>query len=226
MDASLARREIKYLLDPRSAINLKSKLMKMLPLDANSPMNGYSVRSLYFDTIYDRDYYDKIDGLETRRKIRLRVYGPDDKTAKLEVKLKSGINQWKQSAAIEREDARLVIERRYGELLEKYDAPFLQAVFYKMETDCYMPKIIIEYNRIAFVNHSNLTRITIDSALKSAISSFDIFSDRLPLCPVMCPIILEVKYNRFLLSHIKSALSIVDKTPVSISKYCLCRQAG
>ena len=32
------------------------------------------VRSLYFDSLEDSDYYDKLDGVMNRKKIRLRIY--------------------------------------------------------------------------------------------------------------------------------------------------------
>ena len=224
MERSVARREIKYLLDLRCAENLRSELLKLLAIDSNGSESGYIVRSLYFDTIYDNDYYDKIDGLETRRKIRLRIYTPEDKTAKLEVKEKVGDNQWKRSATISREDVQLVISGRYSELFGKYDSPFLQMLFYKMETECYRPKTIIEYNRLAFMNQANETRITFDSSLRATESNFDLFSAQLPLYPILYPVVLEVKYRHFLLSYIKHALDMADQAPISISKYCLGRQ--
>ncbi len=36
-------------------------------------------------------------------------------------------------------------------------------------------------------------------------------------------VVLEVKYNGFLLSYIKDILQEVDKTETSVSKYCLGR---
>ena len=220
----VSRKEIKYVLGRCPAEDIQRKLALLLPVDKNSARGGYMVRSLYFDTIYDRDYYDKVEGLERRQKIRLRIYSPGDSTAKLELKEKIGNNQRKRSEPVAREDVPLMINRRYGELRDKYKSPFLQAVFYRMETEYYMPKTIVEYTRLAFMNQTNEIRITIDSSLKATEASFDLFSGQLSLSPILHPVVLEVKYTRFLLSYIKTALDMVDKTPVSVSKYCLGRR--
>lgn len=37
-------------------------------VEAHSGLGGYKVRSLYFDSIYDNHYFDKIDGPELRKK--------------------------------------------------------------------------------------------------------------------------------------------------------------
>ena len=41
------------------------------------------IRSLYFDTINDKDYEEKEDGVRVRRKIRLRIYDADQDFAML-----------------------------------------------------------------------------------------------------------------------------------------------
>ena len=46
--------------------------------------------------------------------------------------------------------------------------------------------------------------------------------------PVMQPfgVVLEVKFNGFLLSYIKDMLLPVQKSELSVSKYCMARQVG
>ena len=39
-------------------------------------------------------------------------------------------------------------------------------------------------------------------------------------------VVLEVKYNGFLLSYIKHMLLPVQKSELSVSKYCMARQIG
>lgn len=223
-EISVARREIKYLLDHATVCSLQRKLGMVLPVDRQKTQGGYLVRSLYFDTVYDKDYYDKIDGLEMRRKIRLRIYSSEDITAKLEVKEKQGGDQWKRSATLSKEDARLLIAGDYQTLRQKNLSPFLQTVLQKMETEAYLPKTIVEFRRLAFIGKSNDTRITFDSQLKATEANFDLFSPQLSLYPILYPVILEVKYNHFLLSYIKQLLNLADQTPVATSKYALARQ--
>ena len=225
-DVCVTRREIKYLLDRCTAEILKARLRALLPTDQSGKGDGYLVRSLYFDTAFNQDYLDKIDGLEIRKKIRLRIYSPDDKTAKLELKKKQGVDQRKYSAAIAKEDAQLMAEGQYVKLLDKYESPFVQSLLRKMELDVYAPRTIVEFRRLAFMHETNDTRITFDTGLCATEANFDLFSPRLALYPVRYPVILEVKYHRFLLSHIKNILQLANMTPVSTSKYCLGRQVS
>jgi hypothetical protein len=46
--------------------------------------------------------------------------------------------------------------------------------------------------------------------------------------PVLDPydVVLEVKYNGFLLDYIKNALGTINRNELSVSKYMLARQAA
>lgn len=46
--------------------------------------------------------------------------------------------------------------------------------------------------------------------------------------PVLDPFnaVLEVKYNGFLLSYIKSLVNSINRSETTVSKYCLARSAG
>ena len=91
------REEKKFLL---SYPEYKSKdfyLSRLLHGDLNNGVNGYRVRSLYFDTVYDSDYFEKLNGIENRRKIRLRIYSPYDTKAKLLSVLWSSLRKRPQS---------------------------------------------------------------------------------------------------------------------------------
>ena len=84
----------------------------------------------------------------------------------------------------------------------------------------------MEYNRKAFIAKENKIRVTFDSRISATESCFDIFSGALDLNPVIDPydVVLEVKFNGFLLSYIKGMLDSADKSELSVSKYVLARQ--
>ena len=82
------RQEKKYFISAEDALKFVSVFEKVMLQDEHNGSQGYMIRSLYFDTIDDRDYNDKIDGLELRRKIRLRIYDPKSNFAMLEMKQK------------------------------------------------------------------------------------------------------------------------------------------
>jgi hypothetical protein len=182
------------------------------------------VRSLYFDTLENYDYMTKIDGVDSRKKIRLRIYSPNSDYAKLEMKQKQSIYQLKRSIKLNREDAKQLAKGIYLPLL-KYDDPFALECYTLMSARGYVPKTIVQYNRKAYVMRENQTRITFDNNLVATESCFDIFSDKLCLYPVgdLFSTILEVKYNGFLFGYIKDMLRQFDKSPIAVSKYCLAR---
>ena len=84
------RVEHKYVISASDAAQLAAKLPMMLQRDRHNGMNGYIVRSLYFDTAHNKDYYAIEDGIYERHKIRLRIYSLQDKEIKLECKSKKG----------------------------------------------------------------------------------------------------------------------------------------
>ena len=70
------REEKKFLISIDEFISLSHKLGNIMLSDPHNGTHGYTIRSLYFDTVYDRDYFEKQAGAELRRKIRLRCYDP------------------------------------------------------------------------------------------------------------------------------------------------------
>ena len=225
--SEVLRQEKKYLLSYDQFRRLDHQLMQVLHPDSHNGTDGYAVRSLYFDTLQERDCYEKEDGLEVRRKIRLRTYDPDSSFAMLEMKQKQGENQKKRSLRLTRADAEELCRGNYSGLL-RYEDSFARECYGIMNMMCYRPKSIVEYQRKAFVAKENQTRITFDFSIRATESDFRIFSPDLNQYPVLDPylVIMEVKFNRFLLSYIKELVGREGKSPVSVSKYCLSRSIG
>lgn len=220
------RQEKKYLMNQVSMYRLAGRLEQVMLADPHNGAEGYTVRSLYFDTLGETDYGDKLDGLELRRKIRLRVYSPGDSFAMLEMKQKQGSQQKKRSLRVSREDAAALAEGRYGCLL-RYDEPFAAECFGLMHRRCYRPKTIVEYRRKAFIARENKIRITFDHQIRATETDLDLFSPRLNMNPVLDPFngVLEVKFNGFLLTYLKNLVNGADRSELSVSKYCLARSA-
>lgn len=221
------RTEKKHNLTKLEASGLKSRLSAILSGD---PVNGYKpylVRSLYFDTIYNDDFFEKLAGVEKRQKIRLRVYDPNAKTAKLEIKEKQGATQLKRSLVLTREEAIRLQNCEY-EVLKGKEDELAQELYFLMTTKLYRPVCIVEYDRVAFANPTNDIRITFDSDIRSNEGNFSVFDSNLQCYPVFSAknTVLEVKYNGFLLSYIKDAIGSLDCRETAVSKYCLARKYG
>jgi len=224
---TVLRREEKYPLDLQYAWRHYAKFAAVLHTDEYSAGGSYMVRSLYFDTVDDKDFFDKMTEQNIRRKIRLRIYNPKDSFAKLEMKQKENEFQKKRSLSVSKEDAQALIHGEY-EVLLNYDSEFALEVYMIMKTEGYRPKCIVEYKRRAFMVPTNDIRLTFDSDIRATESSFELFAENLPLYPVFPPdkVILEVKYNRFMLSYISDLISVVEARKITSSKYCLSRSIG
>jgi len=221
------RQEKKYLIDTEQYYHLSRRFSNFLAEDGHSRGDGYLVRSLYFDSIDDRDFEQKIDGVDLRKKIRLRNYGPGSTSAKLEMKQKQGILQKKRSLSLSREQSRRLIKGDYSVLLEG-GSDFGKECFGLMHMQCYRPKAVVSYTRKVFVANENEIRITFDHHIKGSETNFDIFSEDLIENMLFDPylVVLEVKFNGFLLSYIKDIINGVNASELAVSKYCLGRTIG
>lgn len=212
------RVEHKYIITAADAAILAKKLPLLLKEDKYNGTDGYMVRSLYFDTPYNKDYYAKEDGEFERQKIRLRIYSVSDENAKLECKSKKGDFQKKTSIILNRQQATRLIKGNHGILLD-IGTDEATEMYSKMVG--YKPAVIVQYNRKAFFWPVNDTRITIDSNVCGCETQFDLFSDKLRLTPVLYgnSQILEVKYSGKLEPSIAALLAGCNRTRTSFSKY-------
>ncbi len=218
------RQEKKFLITKEQFYRYSHNLSQVMQMDSHSGSEGYLIRSLYFDSLDDRDFWEKEDGIELRRKIRLRNYGPDSDFAKLEMKRKQGAMQKKTSLVLKKEDAIRLSKGEYSVLLS-YPEEFAAECFYVLNQYCYRPKTVVSYQRKAFVAKENDIRITFDYNIRGTESNHDIFLRDLVENDILSPalVVLEVKYNGFLLSYIKDMINQCDSSETSVSKYCLGR---
>ena len=219
------REEKKFLISIADFRQKSHQLERVLIEDEHNGINGYMIRSLYFDTPYDRDFFEKQAGTELRRKVRLRIYDPKQNFAMLEMKQKQGAQQLKRSLKISREDALRIIRGDYSPLL-LYPEPFAAEMYAFMQINAYRPVTIVEYRRKAFIAKENKIRITFDNQIVATESSFDLFDPELNMNPVLDPydVVMEVKFNGFLLGYIRELINGTDKSELSVSKYVLARQ--
>ena len=158
------RQEKKYAVNLADAAVLRGRLGQVMHPDAHNGPQGYVIRSLYFDTPDDQDFHDKLDGLELRRKIRLRAYGPGADFAMLEMKQKEGPYQRKRSLRVSRADAARLCRGDYRPL-EGYGEPFAAECYALMHCRCYRPKAVVEYRRQAYVARENRRPWLVTAAL-------------------------------------------------------------
>lgn len=223
---AVLRTENKFIISVEKGLNIQNKLNKILQLDEYSKNGFYMVRSLYFDSINNKDFQTKLAGTEIRKKIRLRIYDVNAKRCKLEMKKKNDDLQYKVSLWITKAEAKSLINRNFS-VLKKYFSTIPESIeiYSTLCLGCYKPVVLIEYNRLAYIHKLNNTRITFDSNIRSTESNFDLFAKK-PLYNVINNenIILEVKYNEKLINLIADIINPYHLTKESASKYCLGRK--
>lgn len=219
------REEKKFLINIAEFRQKSHLLEQALIQDEHNGIHGYRIRSLYFDTPYDRDFFEKQAGTELRRKVRLRIYDTEQTFAMLEMKQKQGMQQLKRSLKISREDAVRIIKGDLSPLLT-YPDSFAAEIYAFMQIHAYRPVTIVEYHRKAFIAKENKIRITFDNQIVATESSFDLFDPNLNMNPVLDPydVVMEVKFNGFLLGYIRELINSINRSELSVSKYVLARQ--
>lgn len=84
------RQERKFLISGEQYYRFSRQFAELFKEDSHNGKDGYMVRSLYFDTLGNKDFEEKLAGVECRRKMRLRIYSPQSRTALLRDETKTG----------------------------------------------------------------------------------------------------------------------------------------
>ena len=215
------RHEYKFVIPYEEMLSLRNKLNKLLDIDRD--YNGYMIRSLYFDSVDDNDYYEKLNGDMVRKKIRLRIYEPNPKLVKLELKAKYDYHQLKESLIITKETAIELIKGNYQVLLN-YEEDLAKRIYLILMEGYYKPKVIIEYKRIAYMGKTT-TRITFDFEIKSSTNIEDFFNEDINYIETVDKkdVVLEVKFDRLLEPYISEVLNKYISRSQSVSKYIMGR---
>lgn len=215
------RSELKYLIGLDDRLKLLQFLDSMLIPDAYGGYAGYTVRSIYFDGVDDQDYYEKMNKSDFQKRVRIRSYSPDDKTAKFEIKKKWARNQIKDSLIVSREDALEMINGNF-EVLKKYSGETAELGYEICTTMNYRPVSMVEYKRRAYTHPQFQTRITLDSELRYTNFDDGLFDEDSPNyinVTDLSETILEVKYEKFLLPYLQDALTSLNLKKCPISKF-------
>lgn len=213
------RHEFKYVIPYEEMLRLRKELDSVLTLDRGG---AYLVRSLYFDNFNDTDYYDKLNGEMIRKKVRLRTYDPESNLTKLEIKAKNDIHQLKESLVLDKNESKKIIKGNYDDLL-LIDNPLAKKV-HELFITGYRPKVIIEYDRIAYISNTT-TRITFDLNVRKSNDFDNFFDKKLNYFELTnkADVILEVKFDRFLEPYISKILNKYINRYQSVSKYIMGR---
>lgn len=220
------RTEQKYYIHLHDYISLRMKVSQLLQLDDHSvDIDGYNIRSLYFDDPRRTSVETKNDGVFKRQKYRIRIYNGSDEFIALERKSKLGDYVAKESLRITRPQYNQILLGNY-EPIYQLDDPLAKDFYASMSSCGYMPTTIVDYWREAYIYKQGNVRITFDKRLSAGINQLDLFHSELLLSEISPPsiTIMEVKYDEVLPNVVRDLIKVARFQRSSISKYVLCKE--
>ncbi|SEM29137.1 VTC domain-containing protein [Paenisporosarcina quisquiliarum] len=222
------RHELKYYLHIFDYLSLRQKVSSVLTIDKNSQTHeGYGIRSLYFDGIHNHSLYDKNNGVFNREKYRIRIYNGSDHKISLERKSKFGDFISKESAPMTRAEYDAILKGNIDVLSGK-DQPLIKEFYAALKYRNFLPTVIVDYVREAYVYELGNVRITFDKKMSAGVNTIDLFDPNLMLEEPLLPeqTILEVKFDQFLPDNIRQLVQPERFVRSAISKYVICREVN
>lgn len=193
-----------------------------MELDPHTPEGGrYLIHSLYFDDYKDTSVYTTNSGMSKRFKWRIRYYGNDLSYIVLEKKEKINSRCHKKSCKINIEEYKKIVSGEITDLVYDTDKKLIKELAVDMLTRDYRPKVIIDYERVAYVEEITNVRITFDMKI-SASYELENFLDGDYQSFYILPSginVLEVKFDDILPSHIRNIVESHNFNQTSFSKY-------
>ena len=223
----MSRFELKYILHRKDLKSFVEEISGPFIRDPYAGSSGYQVNSLYYDNSKMRFYFENIDGIPYRRKLRIRHYGKFGEMVKpfVEIKQKEAQAVLKKRIELSRE---IPLEKFWD---RSYKGPFpgggasnvwRNEVLYMMDHYSLSPKVYTVYRRHAFYNPvENYSRITIDSNLSGIAWNQNLVTEerRVPLMdPELC--IVELKGERRLSYWHTELIREFKMQRTKMSKYC------
>ncbi|MCB2222058.1 MAG: polyphosphate polymerase domain-containing protein [Bacteroidetes bacterium] len=230
------RYEFKYIVDKKYLEPLRQMILPFVEMDSNvEEAEGrvhYTVRSIYFDTPAFDFYFEKIEGIKNRKKVRLRGYdeGAPEDVVFLEIKRKYEIPILKYRAPVRYKDAIAMFKERNinGHTLKKYgihnSLENATRFFYQVYGKNLRPVVLVVYEREAYFSKFDRTvRITFDKGLRGMAypSLQDLFDERKLSVAMKNNFILEVKFNKHFPMWLGPILSKYSLKRQSASKYTI-----
>ncbi|MEH6820687.1 MAG: polyphosphate polymerase domain-containing protein [Dietzia psychralcaliphila] len=222
------RYEIKYLIDELAVPALREELAARMDGDPYSPHGGYPVSSLYYDTQNLSFYWEKIEGLRFRRKLRMRLYGDpaectDTSTVHVEIKQRVNRVTQKRRLALPYATARDWLDDRHRPDCPPERQGYVNEVSNLVSTLDLRPVATTGYLREAFVGREADTglRVTIDHRVHGRDRDFHFASggeNRFIIPPKLA--IVELKANERVPYWATDLAARLDLSVVRISKYC------
>lgn len=220
------RHEWKHQINYADLLTIRARMRAVAQPDPHAIDGKYLIRSLYFDNLEDRALREKIDGVNMREKFRIRLYNCDPSVIHLEKKSKRNGLGTKYSANLSAEETMMLVDGELDWMLRS-GRPLVQELYCKMRYQGMRPRTIVDYTREPFIFRPGNVRVTLDYDIRTGLDCTALLDPNAVTVPAGdAPIILEVKWDEYLPSVIRDAVSVPDRRVGSFSKYAQCRVYG
>jgi hypothetical protein len=230
------RLEYKYLVSNNRLETLRDRILPYMDYDKYAqmrPEKEYVVRSIYFDSPNFDFYYEKLAGLQMRKKVRIRGYNELHARSLLFLEIKRKYESFisKNRATVLVNHAKELFQtgniEKYVRTKHSLDGSIEDAkkFFYYLYHDSLKPVILILYNREAFWGKFNKNlRITFDKQLRSEpwVSIDDLFTDRYLKPAMRSHFIFEVKFYGGVPNWLMDIIKELNAQRLALSKYTIC----
>lgn len=220
------RNEWKYPCTEQDLATIEGKLEAILEKDDHGENGKYEIHSLYFDDIFDSCAKENEAGISGRFKYRIRYYGNNPTFMKLERKEKLDGRCYKRSCSLSIEQYEQIILGEIEEVFWATENELLKEFCIHILTKGFEPKVIVDYERVAFIEEITNIRITLDKNI-SASDEVEHFLDgeylRIPIQEKQRHV-LEVKFDYILPGYVRHLITNKNLVQTSFSKYYLGRK--
>lgn len=224
------RFELKYLITLKQAELFKEALRAYLLVDDHGNGNGrYGLASLYYDSPDFRCYWEKVDGVKFRRKLRVRRYEcgeplTADTPVFVEIKQRLDRVTQKRRAILPYRDAlRLCNDREFPELYAADDKVVLDEIYAYLWQYNLRPVSLVRYERQALIgtDYDIGLRVTFDTTLQYQTHQLLLHEEPATL-PMLPPdrVVMEIKVNERIPYWLTEMIAAHNLTMIRISKYC------
>ena len=222
------RNEWKYSEDETDLEVVKKRISNVFTRDSHAKESGkYEIHSLYFDDYKDTCARENVAGEGKRFKYRIRYYGNNSSKLWLEKKEKYNSFCHKRKCSLTVDEYYALVQGNVWEIFWESNNRLLKEFCIDIITKRFVPRVIINYEREAFVEKIMNIRITFDYNV-SASGQVERFLQgdylRIPILEKKKHV-LEVKFDDVLPSHVKNVLQANMLGQRSFSKYYLGRIA-
>ncbi|MBU0677830.1 MAG: polyphosphate polymerase domain-containing protein [Verrucomicrobia bacterium] len=219
------RYEMKYVVHRSAAGNFQERLGEYVEKDPNAgDRPGYRISSLYYDSPSLSAFWEKVEGLKFRRKVRVRRYDDDPRDLwHVEIKQRIDKTVQKRRTCVNYSNAVQLMSEGTWDEQEYGNDPVLSEVVYLAKVRSLQPAVVVGYHREPFVGrYDDSLRITFDTSLYGWRGRLDDWGSsacgRLILPLDLC--VVEVKFDNFVPLWLCKLLAEIEYVSERMSKYC------